>query len=279
MDAEALRPRGAYGLRLSDLAGAADVLVTAPESWAHWRISREVGGGEADREDFVGERSASVPLWPAGRLDVDRSRALATIAMPAPPSDTALAHPYLAPIAAIVARWLRHSAFHSGAVIVGDGAWAILGGSGSGKSSLIASLAELGSGVLADDLLVVARGRVLAGPLCVDLREDAARALGRGTPLDVGGGRERWRVPVAPAPAELPLRGFVTLAWSEAVRVRPVPVAGRLPRLFESLAMAAAPTNPDALVDLATLPMVALERPRRYETLRESSARLLDALA
>ena len=226
----------------------------------------------------MGERSASVALWPAGRLDVDRSRALATIAMPAPPSDDALAHPYLAPIAAIVARWLRHSAFHSGAVTVEGGAWAVLGGSGSGKSSLIASLVELGSGVLADDLLVVAHGRALAGPSCVDLREDAARVLGRGAPLDVGGGRERWRVHAAPAPAELPLRGFVTLAWSEAVRVGPVPVAGRLPRLFESLALAAAPTDPDALVDLATLPMFALERPRRYEVLGEASARLLQAL-
>jgi hypothetical protein len=209
---------------------------------------------------------------------VDRASASATIAMPAPPSDAVLAHPYLAPIAAIVARWLGHNAFHSGAVTVGDGAWAVLGGSGSGKSSLIASLHERGCGVMADDLLVVAGGRALAGPLCVDLRTDAARALGRGRSVGVAGGRERWRIDTGPAPAELPLSGFVTLAWADEVRAQPVPVADRLPRLFESLALAAAPPDPDALVDLATLPMLELERPRRYDALAESSGRLLDAL-
>lgn len=196
-----------------------------------------------------------------------------------PPDDDQLVHPYLAPIAAVVGRWLGRNAFHAGAFATDAGAWALLGDSGSGKSSLIACLAARGLPTVADDLVVVEGGTVLRGPACVDLRADVARALDLGRPVGTAGGRERFRVDGPAAPAELPLRGFVLLGWDDTGPViRSLPPIGRLPRLAAGLALAMEPPDPGALLDLATLPFVELRRPRGLAALDESVERLLESL-
>jgi hypothetical protein len=265
-------------LRLAGVPGAADLLVEAPDDWPDWLIERH-GRDPAPEVDFVDEDRASVALHPSGRLAIDRARAVASIEMTDPPGDGEVAHPYLAAIAAVAARWLGHIGLHAGGFLHDGRVWAVMGDSSSGKSSMLAWLAGAGHGVMADDLLVVAGGDVLAGPHCVDLRPDVAQALGRGSSIGTAGGRERWRVVTAPVPPTAPLAGFVTLDWGSATSAALVPSAQRLPLIADSLALALAPADPAAVLDLAALPMLALERPRSFEALPESGEALMQAIA
>ena len=258
--------KGAYGLALAGLPDASDLLVDAPASWPRWRIERVVGPG--DGSDHLDDDSASAPLQPAGRLDVRRSDSSATLTLPDPPGDGTVAHPYLAPVAAIAAYWSGRLSLHAGAFMAGGGVWGVLGDRAAGKSSVLASLAAAGVPVLADDLLVVAGGSALAGPRCVDLRADAARALGAGESIGVTGGRERWRVQLAQVAAQAPLAGFVELGWDEDVRIAEVSGSDRLPLLLRSFALRAGRPDPSALLDLAAMPMLSLQRPRRWQAQR-----------
>ena len=271
--------RGAYGLRSTDLPASRALLEAAPDSWAEWRLTRR-SAGAARETDFVDEWRASVALQPDGRLRLDRERATATIEMRRPPGDDHLVHPYLAPIAAIAGRWLGRNVFHAGGFATEGGAWGVLGDSSAGKSALIAGLALRGLPIVADDLLVVKGTTVLRGPACVDLREDAARALGAGRRIGASAGRERYRVDGPHPPPELPLRGLVALGWHEAApRVRATPPVERLPRLLASVALAMEPSDPQALLDLAALPLLRLDRPYGFDALDESLDVLLEETA
>ena len=190
-----------------------------------------------------------------GLVEIDRRRGEALFTARHKPTPDALVHPHLAPVAAIAARWRRHESFHAGAVILGDGAWAVMGAKGSGKSSLLAWLALSGHAVLTDDLLVIdADGNALAGPRSIDLREGAAERFGVGEPLGVIGARERYRMVVGPVPAAVPLRGFIRLAWGGAPTVTPVPPAWRPAALAAQRAVRLIPRDPDLLVHLERAP-------------------------
>jgi hypothetical protein len=267
--------RGAYGLRLAGSPVPEALLVPAPAAWLEWRIEHAIGAGP--REERIGDDSATAPLQPAGGVEVLRAERLSRFTTPAPLDPVALAHPHLAFTAAVAARWAELQSLHAGAVVVGGGAWAVLGGKGHGKSSTLAFLAARGVGVVADDVLVLAHGAALAAPRCLDLRPDAARALGLGTPLGVVGGRERWRVDLAPVPAETPLHGFLVLEWGEPAALEPVPAAERLPLLFAALTIHLPPPDPPALLDLAALPMWRLRRPRRLGSLDDVLALIRSA--
>ena len=58
------------------------------------------------------------------------------------PEDGRLVHPVLATVGAVFAWWRGDVVFHGGAVVIGDGAWGLLGERGTGKSSLLAGLAR-----------------------------------------------------------------------------------------------------------------------------------------
>jgi hypothetical protein len=252
------------------------LLVAAPDGWAPWRI--ELTGAGKPRGDLVDRERASIGLHPAGRLLIDRAGATATIARYERPSNRELVHPVLAAIAAVASWWSGRIALHAGAFGIADGCWAVLGDAGSGKSSLLASVAARGASLVADDLLVLDGASALAGPACIDLRADVAQQLGAGEPIGVVGGRERWRVETTAGPAALPLRGFVIPRWGETAEVMPVAPAERLPPLVGALALSLQPVRPAALLELAVLPMVALSRPRDLGTLDDAAAVLLDAL-
>jgi hypothetical protein len=269
--------RGAYGLALAGLPDAGDLLVDAPEAWPLWHIDRR-RGDDAATGQMDGD-SASLPLDPSGRLEVGRDAAHATLTLPDPPSDAQVAHPYLAPIAAIAAHWSGRLSFHAGAVAVDGAAWALLGDRGAGKSSLLASLAGAGLDVLADDLVVVTDGRALAAPRCVDLREDAARALGAGALIGRAGGRDRWRVGLGSVPAEVPFAGFVELGWGQDVAVAQTPPHERVPLLLRSLALRTAAVDREALLDFVAAPMLRLARPRRWDAQPAAVEALVAALA
>ena len=199
--------------------------------------------------------------------------------VPARPTASALLHPHLAAVAAVSAHWCGRDSFHAGAFVAGGGVWGLLGEKGSGKSSTLAELARSGVPIMCDDVLVLDRGTAFAGPRSIDLRTDAARQLGTGDPLGVIGDRERWRVALGPIEPELPFRGWVTLRWAEEATVRPVRGAERLRELLGHRALLVAPPDPAAMIDYAAFPLLELSRPRRWSSMEDSLARLLDAVA
>src|SRR5262249_6109268 len=154
-----------------------------------------------------------------GWVDLARAERRATFCLRTSLADGDLVHPYLAPAAAVAARWAGRESFHAGAVVVDGGAWGVLGDKETGKSSTLAWLALQGHEILMDDLLVLDGDDALAGPRCIDLREEPAARLGAGEPLGFVGLRERWRLTLDQVPARVPLHGWVTLAWGDRVEV------------------------------------------------------------
>ena len=270
--------RGAYGFRLVGVDAARDLLVDAPGDWPALTLEHSPPAGGAPAMDRLGPDRGELTLH-RGWVTIEREPLRVSFRLPERPPARDLVHPYLAPAAAVAARWARRESFHAGAVIAGDGAWAVLGDKESGKSTTLAHLALAGHGVVADDLLVVDRDRVLAGPRCIDLREASAAHLGAGEALGVVGVRERWRLALGAVPISVPLRGWVTLAWSDSVGVDVLRGAGRMLALLPFRSVQVAPEAPEALVDLSSLPVLRLRRPRRWDALDAAAERLLDAIA
>lgn len=271
--------KGCYGFRLSGVDGAEALLVPAPGAWPALRVECVVVEEPAPGVDTVAPDHAELVLQSGGRVVLDRRSSSAQFRLPATRSPGDLVHPYLAAAAAVAARWGGRESFHAGAVVAGDGAWAVLGDKAAGKSSTLAWLAMEGRDVLTDDLLVLDGAVALAGPRCIDLREEPAARFGAGEPLGVVGVRERWRLALAPVAAEVPLRGWITLDWGDEIAVEPLRGAERLLALLPFRSMRLAPDQPEALVELSSLPMLRLRRPRRWESLPEAGARVLDAIA
>jgi hypothetical protein len=92
------------------------------------------------------------------------------------------------------------------------------------------------------------------------------------------GGRERWRVALDPVPAELPLRGWVVLAWAEQTSVRVVRGAERLQALVPHRGTRLYPPDPSVLIELSALPFFELRRVRSWESAADGLQMLLDAI-
>jgi hypothetical protein len=270
--------RGAYGFRVDGVGPGKRLLVDVPPAWPSLAL-RTVLGFDAGHPAGVDDETARFRMHD-GLVEMDRRRGEALFTVRQKPTPDALVHPHLAPVAAIAARWRHLESFHAGAVILGDGAWAVMGAKGSGKSSLLAWLALSGHPVLTDDLVVIdANGDAFAGPRSIDLRAGAARRLGVGEPLGVIGARERYRFSVDSVPAAVPLRGFIRLAWGGAATVTPVPPAWRPAELAAQRAVRLLPRDPDQLVKLSALPMVELRRPCEWGRAADAADRLLDTIA
>ncbi len=271
---------GAHGLHLPGLAGAGDLLVQAPEQWMDWHIV--LADGDGTSREFVDDSRARIRSLPGGWVDLDRCGRTSTMHLPRTPAPSEIAQPYLASTALVAAHWAGMPAFHAGAFVAHGKAWAVLGYKGAGKSSLLAALAQRGVPVLTDDLLIVsARLQGLAGPRCIDLREEAASVLGVGCAIGVVGGRERWRVRLDQVAAEVPLSGWIQLDWGEP-DIRSVPPAERVNVLFASLALRDEPPEPGALsrlMALFALPMLRVRRPRNLEGIDESANELYGHIA
>jgi hypothetical protein len=268
---------GCYGFRLAGVDGAEALLVDAPGDWPTLELRHAPPGPGAPELDSVGPDRAELPLH-GGWATIERAPARVTFRLPAAPPARDLVHPYLAPAAAVAARWAGRESFHAGAVVAGDGAWAVLGDKESGKSTTLAHLALGGHEVVSDDLLVVDRGGALAGPRCIDLREASAGHLGAGEALGVVGVRERWRLLLGPTAPRTPLRGWITLSWGDEVAVERLRGPERMLALLPFRSVQLAPGAPAELVDFSSLPVLRLRRPRRWDALDEAAARLLEAL-
>jgi hypothetical protein len=268
---------GCYGFRLVGVEAARELLVEAPDSWPALELRHEPltpGGPELDS---VGPERAELTLH-GGWATIERAPARVTFRLPAAPPARDLVHPYLAPVAAVAARWAGRESFHAGAMIAGGEAWAILGDKESGKSTTLAHLALRGLDVVADDLLVIDVDGALAGPRCIDLRAGSAAHLGAGEPLGVVGVRERWRLPLGPVPPRIPLRGWITLAWDDEIAVDALRGPERMLALLPFRSVQLVPGAPQDLLDFSSLPVLRLRRPRRWDALDAAADRLLAAL-
>lgn len=270
---------GCYGFRIDGVPHARDLLAAAPPSWPRLALATRIGEpGSAPTMDIVGPHSARLPLHEGGWMEIERDGPRITFHLPQQPGDEELVHPYLAPGAAVLARWLEREAFHAGAVLAGGGAWAVLGGRESGKSSTLGWLAAHGHAVLADDLLVLDGADALPGPRCIDLRPDAAQQLQVGEALGVVGTRERWRLRLGPVAASVPLQGWVELEWGGEVEVEHVRGVERLTTLIPHRSVRLEPPRAGALMELASLPVLRLRRPRRWDSLPHAAEQLLAAI-
>jgi len=256
-------------------------LVDAPDDWPELTIER--GSGEVGpepacvRDDHATYRT----LDTAGeaRVAIQRDPLAVRITAAHESAGESMIHPQMGTIAAIIGHWSGQLAFHAGALLLGDGAWGIMGAREAGKSSLLGYLATTGVGIIADDVLVLGGGQIFAGPRCVDLREGAAEWLGRGEVIGSGGPRQRWRMTLPPVPATVPLRGWIVPGWGPDVRIDPVPLPHRLPMLHHNLALTRpAPRHPERMLRMAALPVVRFQRPRDWAMMADSAARLLDHL-
>lgn len=279
-------PSGAYGFRVEGVEGADRLLVPvepgSPILTVRWieDASPPTEGGPAEAESTVSfsGNGAVIDVGSSGIVEIQREPAVATFRIRAVADPQAIVHPYLGWAASIVARWLGREVFHAGAFMNGSTAWAVLGSRTAGKSSLLAWLHTQGLAVVADDLLVVANGAAFAGPRSLDLREESATRLRLGEPLGRVGTRDRWRVEVGPVPWQVPLAGFVFLAWGDRVELANVTGRERLTRLAAHLTIPEIPADPQALFELATLPMLELQRPRDWGTLDAAGGALLEAI-
>ncbi len=268
---------GAYGLRIEGAGTAAPLLVPARADWPLFTLGSRIGSA-APGGEHVSEADARLLLRNGGEITIDRSAGEIVFTVPEPVSDQALVHPYLAPAAAVIARWLGRESFHAGAFALDGGAWGVLGEREAGKSSLLAWLALEGRRVLTDDMLVIAGGSAFAGPRSVDLRRETAMQLGAGEELGVVGARERWRVGLPPIEPEARVAGFVFLEWGDGVSVTPVEPGERLARLLHHRGVRLPPASHEALLTLAALPAWELRRPADWTSLADAGQRLLGAL-
>ncbi len=273
-----LRTNGVLGLKLGRALSDTGLLGDALAGWEPWAVDQVVGTAHATTP-MMDERRVRMALSGGGALEIDRERARSLLTVPRLLTDDALVHPYLGPTAAAAAHWRGDACLHAGAFLIGDGAWALLGDKGDGKSSTLAWLDRCGYGVLSDDMLVVDReGRALAGPRCVDLRATTAALLPQAQPLGLVGARERFRLRTAEAPAAVRLRGWVVLAWSDddapPPHVTTVAPGERVAILARQLAVRRPPKSPDLLLRLAQLPMWRLARARRLDALDDTVATL-----
>ena len=269
---------GAYGIRIAGLENAGEFLVPAEPDWPGLELVTTIGSSEAEAET-VGDDHALLKLRNGGEIRVDRLAGRAEFVVPEPLGPAELVHPYLAPAAAVVARWSGRESFHGGAFVVDGGVWALLGDREAGKSTTLAWLAANELPIVCDDMLIYEGGSTFAGPRALDLRQEPASRLGIGEYIGIVGARERWRFVLPQVAERLPLRGFVYLAWADELAITEVAPGDRLARLFVHAGLRLPPIRPEVVLDLVTLPAFELGRPHGWDSLSGAGELLLRTLA
>jgi hypothetical protein len=202
-----------------------------------------------------------------------------TLAMATPVPPGGLVHPILTVPISVAARWSGCITLHAGAYEVGGTAWAVLGEREAGKSSLLASLATRAAcPVVADDLLVIDDGAVLAGPNCVDLRPDVVGQYPGARPVGEIGGRLRHRLSTPPSLERSSLGGILSLGWhgDAGIKVEKLPAAEALRLIYaqEYIALLG-PADPVKILDLLGVPAYRVLRPRDWGVVDELCERLV----
>ncbi|MFC7547202.1 hypothetical protein [Plantactinospora sp. GCM10030261] len=269
--------RNVYGLRVRGLDRIPELPVAdgPPDDrpvvrirWSAAPPDEPAEGGAGDR----GDRDRCVRVLADGRrVTLDRRAGTATFHGPPAPPDL-LPHPYLASVATVVNRWAGREVFHAGAFVAAGLVWPVLGPRTAGKSSLLAALAADSVPIVADDILVSDGEVGYAGPRCLDLREPVPGLPRDGTLVRH---RTRLRIPLPPVPDRLPVGGWFFLHWGAAPELCPIGAVDLLPRLAALRFWPDHPSDPAALLALATRPGWDLTRPRDWTALPHSR-RLVD---
>jgi hypothetical protein len=275
--------RGAYGFRLvypasrDALRDLVAVDPSAPTVRVSWRLASTIV-----THDHADEHRVSMGARGATSFYVEREPASITFDVPIDLSPDALVHPLGTVALAVLARWRGDVTLHAGAFVASSGAWAVLGERGSGKSSMLAVLAQRGYPVVADDLLAVLDGLAWAGPSCVDLRSDVAERIGSARDLGMIGGRARQRLSTPPAPGRTPLSGFFVLDWHDRpeVAIAPLSARERLQWLYRSEYIGLmGPASPEKILALAVLPAYRITRSREWSAVEEAVEAMLAVTA
>jgi hypothetical protein len=270
---------GVYGLELRGLVTRESLLRPVIKDAPLVSVERDAGlpipGGNA-----VTTNSAHVLLQGAsGHACVSRHPLRVQFNVPDADDDAGLVHPYMALPAAIINRWFGRLAFHAGGFRVCDKGFGVLGQKGAGKSTLMAMLHLEGVEIVADDVLVVDKRTMFAGPASLDLRRDAAGRLGIGTPLGVVGQRERYRVQLPTGgPVSAEVHGWIVPAWGEQLRLTELSARDRLTTLHRNLALFDYGPDPESMLDLVALPMWRFERPRDWANAHATAQELIASL-
>ncbi|MFF0152999.1 hypothetical protein [Micromonospora sp. NPDC005203] len=267
--------RGVYGLRVHGLDEVVELSPVDDDAldWPAVRV-RQLDQPAPPPVPLDGRQGTRI-LADGRTLALDRLRGTATFYGP-PLTPDVLAHPYLAPVATTLNRWVGRETFHSGAFVLAGRAWAVLGPRTAGKSSLVAALAARGVPILTDDILVVDRADALAGPRCVDLRQPVP---GVALPARAVRGGERLRVALPPITSRVPLGGWFFLRWGAAVTRTRLPGASLLARLAGLRSFGQLPSDAAALLSIAALPAWELTRPRDWAALDDTHRLLVDTTA
>jgi hypothetical protein len=269
----------AYGLRIVGLGQTEALHVLGSPAWPQVTVSHDVGELSGAGYEVTEHHAVfSIPVAET-ELRLDRERREARYTTLRPLKTEEIVHPALAPVANVFARWDGRETLHAGAFVSGDGAWALLGDRGSGKSTTLAWLASQDIPVVADDIVVLEEGAALAGPRCIDMRDDAAAHLGIGIPASFPREGGRNRVDLPPIEARFPLRGFVYLQRGERTEVQRIEPAARLARLQPQRQVVRLHSDPLEQLDLAALPALLLTRRGGLDGLEEGGRALLDAVA
>jgi len=264
--------RVAYGFRLAGLGS--DYLQSGSDERRPLLTVRRSVSHPAERLQPPAGTKA-LELVGGGRLVLDRGTRTASFETPQLLDDDDLAHPYLAPAAAVMAGWQGWTAFHAGAFALDGRAVAVLGARERGKSTLLAALALQGVSIVTDDVLVLDGESAQTGPRCIDLRQGSAFPAAAPEPSR-SNTRARLRLPALTAPAEL--AGWVALEWGEQVELEPLRPSQRLHRLASAHSRAGDPRD-RALLELAHLPGWVLRRPPRLDLLPETARRVVELAA
>jgi hypothetical protein len=189
---------------------------------------------------------------------------------------------------------------HSTAVLVEDGAFALLGNSGYGKSTLAASFVSAGYPLLTDDLLVLSESRrgILAypGPRRIKLMPEAARSLmvGSASGIPMNPLTRKLIIPlkgIGRPQAPVPLKAIYVLPYPRPRSPRRTISVRRLTPRQAFLALMrnvfnTAVVDPDRLtrqfrlisVLASQVPVKALSYPRTFKILPDLRAAILSDL-
>ncbi len=272
---------GAYGFRLVTRAYEGHLPGLLPleegdgaEVALEWRYaSNQADREEADADHVaLGQRGWSL-------TEVHRDPAAIMLDFPEPVMADAVVHPLLTPAIAVLARWRGDVTLHAGAFHAGGRAWGVVGQREAGKSTMLATLAERGCPILADDLLVLSGTTAHAGPNCIDLRPDVAAWMPGVRFLGQVAGRLRYRLSTPLGPTEAELGGFFLLDWNDdqAVALEPLDADAALKMLYEQEYFGLmGPADPRKILDLLETPMWRVSRPPDREFTDETISRILE---
>lgn len=116
----------------------------------------------------------------------------------------------------------------------------------------------------------------MAGPRTLDLRPDAAELIGGIASVVRNGDRRRIRL--SDIQPEVSIGGWISLEIGEEFSIEVVPPRARMARLAKQRTIKVTPTDPAALLELASLPFLEVTRPLMWEETHVVLAELLDAV-